>query len=176
MKIFSRQYFDELLDAAGRSERLRAHFNLHSSYTDRCQKLFNAIKLNSYIRPHRHSLDPKEECLMAVKGLFAFIMFTNHGLIESVTLFGSDKYSEKLSIPTGLELPAITWHTVVSLVEDSILFEVKSGPFDPSLAKELAPWAPEEGSQEALNYLTQLKFKSQIELERISQRGISIPP
>jgi hypothetical protein len=167
MKIFSRQYFENLLNDASQSQRSRAHANVHQSYTDRCQKLFNAIKVNSYIRPHRHSLDPKEECLMAIKGLFGFIMFTDKGLIESVTLFGSEKYSEKLIIPCGLELPADAWHTLVSLVDDSVLFEVKSGPFDPSLAKELAPWAPEEGDARAVQYFEALKQKCLSELSSI---------
>ena len=159
MKVFSSQYFDELLYSANQSQRLRAHANVHRSYADQCQKLFNAIKVNSYIRPHRHSLDPKEECLIAIKGLFGLIVFTEQGIIESITFFGSEKYSEKFSTVSGLELPAGAWHTVISLVDDSILFEVKNGPFDPSIAKELAPWAPEEGGKNAAQYLETLKQK-----------------
>ena len=157
MKVFSSQFFKVLLSAASKSHRLRAHANVHHSYTDQCQKLFNAIQANSYIRPHRHSLDPKEECLIAIKGLFGLIMFTDKGIIESITLFGSEKYSEKLSIAAGLEFPAGVWHTVISLEDYSILFEVKSGPFDPSLAKEMAPWAPEEGTQYANNFFEKIK-------------------
>ena len=104
---------------------------------------------------------------MAIKGLFGFVLFTDQGSIESVTLFGSEKYAEKLSIPSGLELPAGAWHTVVSLVDDSVLFEVKSGPFDPSLAKELATWAPEEGNDSASQYLEVLKQKCFSELPNI---------
>jgi cupin fold WbuC family metalloprotein len=167
MKVFSNQYFENLRVAASQSHRLRAHANVHRSYIDQCQKLFNAIKVNSYIRPHRHSLDPKEECLIAIKGLFGLIIFTDQGLIKSAIIFGSEKYSEKLSIPSGLELPASVWHTVVSLVDDSILFEVKSGPFNPGLAKELATWAPEEGNDSASQYLEVLKQKCLSELPNI---------
>ena len=167
MKVFSSQYFEKLLDAASQSQRLRAHANVHRSYGEHCQKLFNAIQVNSYIRPHRHSLDPKDECLIAIKGLFGFITFTEQGLIEPVILFGSERYSEKLSIPSGLELPSDTWHTVVSLVDESILFEVKSGPFDPNLAKEYALWAPKEGSKDVSQYLETLKQKCLNELSNI---------
>ena len=169
MKIFSSQYFDQLLNTAARSQRLRAHTNVHDSYADQCQKLFNAICIDSYIRPHRHSLDPKEECLIAVRGLFGLIEFSEHGGIESITLFGSEKYSQQLSIASGVELSAGVWHTVVSLVKDSILFEVKSGPFDPALAKELAPWAPEEGSELAQEYLNVLRQEAQDQLAGISR-------
>jgi len=160
MKIFSRQYFDELLITADRSYRLRAHTNLHHSHEDPCQKLFNAVKTDSYIRPHRHSLDPKEECLLAVVGLFALITFYDEGKIDLITLFGSEKHSQKGSIALGLELPASVWHTVVSLTDGSILFEVKSGPYNPNTAKEMAPWAPKEDSDEALSYLSGLKSQA----------------
>jgi cupin fold WbuC family metalloprotein len=167
MKVFSSQYFEELLSATSQSRRLRAHANVHRSYDEYCQKLFNAIQVNSYIRPHRHSLDPKDECLIAVRGLFGFIMFTDQGLIESITIFGSERYSDRFSISSGLELPSDVWHTVVSLVDESILFEVKSGPFDPSIAKELALWAPEEGGEDAAQYLETLKQKCLSELLKI---------
>jgi cupin fold WbuC family metalloprotein len=165
MKVFSSQYFEDLVNEASQSQRLRAHANVHGSYADQCQKLFNAIQVDSYIRPHRHSLDPKDECLVAIKGLFGFIMFTEQGLIESVILFGSEKYSEKLSIPSGLELTSGVWHTVVSLAENSILFEVKKGPFEPTLAKEFAPWAPKEGDKNVNLYLKQLRKECLKKLE-----------
>lgn len=157
MKVFSSQYFDDLFATASLSQKLRAHANIHYSYDDPCQRFFNTINANSYIRPHRHSLDPKTECLIAIRGLFGCIVLTNEGLIESVILFGSEKYSEKLRIASGLELPAGVWHTVVSLADHSILFEVKEGPFDPEIAKEYAPWAPEEGSEGAQDYLSKLR-------------------
>lgn len=72
MKVFSRQYFEDLLNTASQSQRLRVNANIYHSYADLCQKLFNAIKVNSFIRSHRHSLDPKDECLIAIKGLFGF--------------------------------------------------------------------------------------------------------
>ena len=152
MKVFTAKYFEDLLEAASQSSRLRAHVNVHDSYNDMCQKVFNAICINSYIRPHRHSLDPKEECLIAICGLFGLIEFSEHGDIKSILLFGSENYSQKFKIASGIEVNAFTWHTVVALVEKSIIFEVKNGPFDRQFAKEFAPWSPEEGSQESLSY------------------------
>ena len=159
MKVFSNQYFEDLLSNATQSERLRAHANIHHSYEDPCQKLFNAINADSYIPPHRHSLDPKEELLIAVRGLFGLVVFKDSGVVDSATLFGSEKYSEELSIASGVELSAGAWHTVVALVDQAVLFEVKSGPFNPVVAKEFATWAPAEGSEQAQEYLSDLKRK-----------------
>jgi len=116
-------------------------------------------------------LDPRDECLIAVRGLFGLIEFNNQGYIKSIILFGSEKYSKQFSIAVGVELPAGLWHTVVSLIDDSVLFEVKSGPFDPSLAKELAPWAPEEGDKNSSQYLETLKLKSLNKLFNIRTEG-----
>jgi cupin fold WbuC family metalloprotein len=167
MKVFSSQYLEDLINEASQSNRLRAHANIHGSYADQCQKLFNAIQVDSYIRPHRHSLDPKDECLIAVRGLFCLITFTDQGANESVSFFGSEKYSENLSIGCGLELPAGVWHTVVSLVGGSILFEVKSGPFKPGLAKEFAPWAPEEGTRDANDFFEKIRQEVLSSMKRL---------
>jgi hypothetical protein len=51
---------------------------------------------------------------------------------------------------------------VVALEPGCVLLEVKAGPFDPNQPKDLAPWAPEEGSEAAADYLNFL-------LERISE-------
>lgn len=118
----------------------------------------NAIHVDSYIPPHRHSLDQKSECLIAVGGLFALLIFDAEGRILSVTKFGSELYCGfDDDCGVGVDIPPNVWHTVLALSTSAILFEVKEGPFNPSLSKELAPWAPVEDSPHALEYLQALK-------------------
>lgn len=114
----------------------------------------NAVGEDSYIRPHRHSLDPKDECLVAIKGKFALIAFDDDGNIDRIIHFGTEKYPE---CSAGVELPAGLWHTVVAMVPEAILLELKAGPFRSDAAKEPAPWAPAEGSVEAADYLERLR-------------------
>jgi hypothetical protein len=45
----------------------------------------------------------------------------------------------------------------VCLEKRSIFFETKSGPFNPTTKKDMASWAPQEGSFEADSYLAWLK-------------------
>lgn len=45
----------------------------------------------------------------------------------------------------GLELPLDTWHTVISIQENSFLFEVKGGSFLSKEAKEFALSAKRHG-------------------------------
>jgi hypothetical protein len=68
-------------------------------------------------------------------------------------LFGTQLFGD---ISPGVELSPRTWHTVVALNEQSVLLEIKAGPFDPKAAKEFAPWAPEEATDLAQHYLQNL--------------------
>lgn len=115
----------------------------------------NSIGTDSYIRPHRHSLDPKAETLVAVKGKFALIVFDDQGSPRQIELFGTQLFGENLAV--GVELSPGLWHTIVALTAQAVLLEIKAGPFDPQAAKEFAPWAPEEGTDQARHYLHSLR-------------------
>ena len=142
--------YDEILHdltlQADLSPRLRQSKNIHVSHQESCQRLLNAINIGSYIPPHRHSLDPKKELLVAIKGKFAAIEFSGDGLISSSTIFGSEKYCVSSESSYGVEIPFDSWHTVIALEHESVLLEVKEGPFDSHSAKEIAPWAPDIGA------------------------------
>lgn len=135
------------------SPRKRQHLNIHRDYADPCQRFLNAIGTDSYIRPHRHALDPKTETIFAIRGLFALLVFDGQGAITRIDQFGT----EGLCANAGVELAPATWHTILALTPQAVILELKAGPFDPGAAKELAPWAPEEGSRDAAGYLEFLK-------------------
>lgn len=154
MKIFSVEYLDDLSSQAQGNRRKRQHRNIHENHQDPCQRLFNAIEPESYIRPHRHSADPRDELLIAIRGVMALVTFDEQGNVTGSLRFGSGKRSEDLAV--GAEVPANTWHTVIALEPGCVLLEAKAGPFDPNQPKDLAPWAPDEGSATAQSYLSQL--------------------
>ena len=159
IKVFTSGYFGSLTSEASQSSRLRSHRNIHESYTEPCQRLFNAIGVDSYIRPHRHLLDRKPEFLIAIKGKFVFIEFDTVGNIQSVMRFGTEKYAQDEDMIMGLEISSGIWHTVLAEMPGSILLEVKSGPFVPSDSKEYADWSPREGSKESKEYLLYLRLQ-----------------
>ena len=150
MKIFDAQYLDDLTSQARVSPRLRQHRNVHQSYQEASQRLFNAIEPGSYIRPHRHASDPRDELLIAVRGVMAMVTFDDQGAVTNVLRFGTERHGDQLAV--GAEVPSSTWHTVIALEPGCVLLEVKAGPFDPNQPKDLAPWAPEENSAAARDY------------------------
>lgn len=155
MKIFSAVQLNELVTKAEVSPRLRQHQNIHASFDEPCQRLFNAIEPDSYIRPHRHASAPRDELLLAVRGLMALVTFDDAGNVREVCRFGTEKYG--LDVAVGVEVSPQTWHTVLALVPGAVLLEVKAGPFDPCQPKDLAEWAPIEGDLAHAAYLEGLR-------------------
>jgi cupin fold WbuC family metalloprotein len=130
--------------------RLRQHLNFHASYEEPSQRLLNAMEPDSYIRPHRHLSDPKPEAFVSIRGRMALLIFDDAGALERVVCFGPGENVVGAEVPPGI------WHTVVSLETGSVFYETKPGPFNPISKKDMAPWAPEEGTPEGLAYLRSL--------------------
>jgi cupin fold WbuC family metalloprotein len=147
LKIFDAEYFRDLTHFALDSARKCQQRNLHLTYNDPCQRLFNAIEPGSYIRPHLHSSAFRDELQIALRGKMALVMFDDQGTVSGVLRFGTEKYGMDLAV--GAEITTNTWHTVISLEPGCVLLEVKAGPFDPSQSKVIASWAPEAGSIDA---------------------------
>jgi cupin fold WbuC family metalloprotein len=154
MKVFGADYFSELIAQAQGNLRKRQHCNIHESYADPCQRLFNAIEPESYIRPHRHATDPRDELLIAVCGSMVLVTFDEQGVVTEIVRFSERRNCENFAV--GVQVPTGTWHTVIALESGSVLFEVKAGPFDPKQPKDLASWSPVEGSPAALAYFNKL--------------------
>ena len=139
-----------LTATAGRSVRKRQHLNLHNDYSEPSQRLLNAVQRHSYIRPHRHDSGQGPETLLGLRGTFVLLIFDDAGAVTTRLRFGEREDTLAVCIPTDV------WHTVVSLEDEAVLFEIKNGPFDPAAAKRYPSWAPEEGSQMAMPYLDHL--------------------
>jgi cupin fold WbuC family metalloprotein len=118
--------------------RLRANLNVHPRLDDPIQRLFNAMEPGTYVRPHRHARESGWELMMCMKGAFSILMFDDSGtLTQRVDL---DSANGNLAV----EIPPFTWHAVVSHRQDTVMFEVKPGPYTALDDKDFAPWAPPE--------------------------------
>lgn len=157
MNRFDSDLLASLLKKAENTLKCRQHVNLHHSHSEKCQRLINIIGCDSYIQPHRHSLDPKIETLVALSGLFSLVKFDDKGVVCDVSYFGSQRHVGISCNAFGVEIMPNEWHTIIAMSPDAYLFEVKEGPFLSGLAKEMAPWAPQEGVLEARHYFDELK-------------------
>jgi cupin fold WbuC family metalloprotein len=150
IKRIDKGLLDNLGNEAKKNRRKRKHLNFHDSYDEPVQRLLNAIEPGSYIRPHMHKDPDKIEIFIAMKGSFIVFIFDEKGTV-------TDKIRlEPKGEVAGLELPPGTWHTIAALEQGSVAYEVKNGPYVETSDKNFAPWAPEEGTDEGIEYLKSL--------------------
>jgi len=142
---------DSCLKDARRSPRRRSHFNLHETLEAPVQRLCIALTEGTYVRPHRHPQPNKWELLIAVSGTSCLVTFDDEGNVK-------DHFTIDPSGPlTAVELPPNTWHTLFPKEQESVVLEIKEGPYTPNKPEYFADWAPEEGSEQANTYLQDLQ-------------------
>lgn len=153
-RVFTFGLFTGLHDQAKASPRLRQDLNIYPSHEAPFQRLFIAFGLDSYVRPHRHHLVPKDETLVAVQGLLGVLVFDDAGQVVQQFKLGTQSHVGP-GVGPVVDMPAGAWHTVLALTPDAVLLEGKAGPFNPQGPREFADWAPEEGTAESLALLRQ---------------------
>ncbi|MDA0750060.1 MAG: WbuC family cupin fold metalloprotein [Verrucomicrobia bacterium] len=142
---------EKCLTQARQSPRKRSHFNLHESLEAPVQRLCIALIDGTYVPPHRHPQSNKWELLVAIKGISLLVIFDDAGNIKKVFEIS----------PTGplsaVEIPPNTWHSLLPKEAESVVLEVKEGPYTPNKPEYFAAWAPEESSDQASEYLLKLR-------------------
>jgi cupin fold WbuC family metalloprotein len=151
MRFIDQPLLDQLTSEARQSPRLRKNFNLHATDDYPCHRLFNAMDPGSYIRPHCHADPGKDETLLVMRGKLGIIAFDDSGAVTLTRIIGEDTDALAADIPHGV------FHTAICLAPGTIFFEAKAGPYRPLTENEKAPWAPDEGSAEAREYLKNLE-------------------
>ena len=151
LKRVDQALLQSLVQQAADSPRLRAAHPVHVP-TERVQRLLIALQPGTYVRPHRHQPMPglhRFEFLLVVQGEVGLLLFDAHGRVVQTERMGS---AQDLR---GLELPEALYHTVVALVPDTILLEVKEGGYAVSYDKDFLNGFPEERTLAAQQLVTQ---------------------
>lgn len=138
------------IEMSRRSPRKRIILPFHGSSEDPLQRMLNVLQPGSYIQPHRHLSPPKAEPIVVLRGAVQVVVFDKKGQIEDRINLTADSGTVGLDIRPGV------FHTFFALEEDTVVFEVKPGPYEAMSDKDFASWAPKEGASEALAYLNGL--------------------
>ncbi|HIE4391740.1 TPA: WbuC family cupin fold metalloprotein [Serratia liquefaciens] len=137
MKQITAHDLTAMSEQAAKVARLRAHRTLHDELSEPVQRLAIAMEPGTYIRPHRH---PQTwELLTPLRGRFVVLQFNEKGVLTQRTLLGEET--------KVLEMPAFTWHAVLSVDPGGVVFEVKQGPYQALSEEDCMHWAPPEGGE-----------------------------
>jgi len=148
---------DKLVRAKARSAaenaRLREIHIFHQGDPDTLQRMLNAVQPGSYLRPHRHLDPPKSEAFVILQGAAGFIAFEDDGSVleENFALIDPARGYYMVDCRPGV------WHAFFALAPDTVVFEVKQGPYSALSDKDFAPWAPPPESEQASAYLAELE-------------------
>jgi len=129
------------------SPRKRIILPFHRAAGDKMHRMLNAVQPGSYIRPHRHLHPPKAESVIVLKGTILYVVFNAQGDVTGKWTLSAVSHS------IGVDSEPGVMHTFIAMEEDSVMFEVKPGPYDPIDDKDFAVWAPEEGQPECSMFL-----------------------
>jgi len=137
---------DDVTRAAQQSPRRRKNRNFHEDEAAPCNRLLNAIEPDSYIRPHRHRHEDKDESILCVRGRLGALFFDDDGTVRDTATL------EAGGATIGVDIPHGSFHSVVALEPGTVFFEAKAGPYTPLGDDEIAGWAPAEGEPDAAAY------------------------
>ncbi len=138
--------------AARASDRQRIMMKVHRSDREGVQRLVTFMLPGSYAQPHCHPAPEAIETVVVLQGCAGFVVFAPAGeVLAAHRLMAGDPAACLVDIEAGV------WHTVVPLAEDTVVLEIKRGPYDAATDKTFASWAPVEGTAEAPEYVRKLE-------------------
>lgn len=129
MEIFDDNFLDNLSSEAKKNSRLRKNFNLHQSHDEKVQRLLNALEPGTIIPVHRHSQN--FETLIILRGKLILKYFDeNHVMTDKMLLCPEEQ-------KFGVEIAPGQWHSIEVINADTVIFEVKEGPYLPLKEDEI---------------------------------------
>ncbi len=148
--LINSELIEQVVIGSRRSQRGRIILPLHKNHAAPLHRMLNGIQPGSYIQPHRHLNPPKAESVIVLQGAIRCFIFTNEGKIEAMHTIRAN------SSIFGVDSDPGVYHTFLATEDDTVLFEVKPGPYSPANDKDFASWAPQEGSPAVKKYMQYL--------------------
>jgi cupin fold WbuC family metalloprotein len=149
--LISEQHCASVLEASRLSERRRTILPFHKGHEDTLHRMFNAVQPGTYVQPHRHLSPPKAEVFLVLRGAIDFLAFDAAGTLTMVAALvaGSEHF--------GVDVMPGIFHAFIVRAPDTLLYEVKNGPYTAADDKDFASWAPSEGTAGVSAYVAQLE-------------------
>lgn len=145
IKRLSQKLLDDIAEQARSSPRLRQNYDFHD-LSEKVQRFINVLQPGTYVRPHRHCRTTGIngfEFFLVIQGELGMLILDADGAIvntETISANGAVR---------GIELAEGTYHTLLALAPNTVILEVKEGPYDSSTDKEFIGTFPLEGTDAA---------------------------
>lgn len=127
--IITSNFLNIISAQAKESPRLRKNFNLHETLDSKVQRLFNAMEPGTVIPVQRHR--NTAETILLVRGRMKVELYDDKKTVIESTILSPDSGNYGVHIPAGV------WHFVEVLEPNTVMFEVKEGPYAPLSNKDI---------------------------------------
>lgn len=127
--IIDDKLLNEVSQKAKESPRLRMNHNFHESLESTTQRLLNALEIGTILPVHRHQ--DTDETYILLRGMIKVIFYDKMGVETEYFELNPKNGAYGVHIPKG------QWHTLEVLENDSIIFEVKDGPYKPLTEEDI---------------------------------------
>lgn len=127
--ILCSSILDKTTELAKVSPRLRMNYNIHDSFEDSVQRMFNALEPGTIVPVARHPYS--NETLIMLRGKLRVLIYDDKkNIIEDVVIAPNTDN-------IGYHIPKGTWHRVESLEHGTVCFETREGPYQPVSKEDL---------------------------------------
>lgn len=127
--ILPQTIIEQVSFEAKASPRLRMNYNLHRSFEDQVQRMFNALEPGTEIPIARHP--NSNETLIMLRGKLRVLIYDDaKNVIEDVIIAPNTDN-------IGYHIPKGTWHKVESLESGTVCFETREGPYAPVAEEDI---------------------------------------
>jgi len=132
--------------ASRQSPRLRIILPLHRTQDAAVQRMLNFFQPGTYVQPHIHPQPGQIETIQVLRGRIGFVMFDEQGAVRETHDLRAANALGLIDIEPGI------WHGLVALEPDTVILEIKKGPYSAMTDKDFAAWAPKEGTEGTAEY------------------------
>ena len=126
--------------ASSQSPRKRIILPLHRTQDALVQRMLNFFQPGTYVQPHIHSQDHQIETVQVLRGKVGVIFFDEAGEVTETHQLAEGGVG-LVDFEPGI------WHGMVCLEPNTVILEIKRGPYSPDTDKYFADWAPAEGDE-----------------------------
>lgn len=120
--LVDQSLLNKVINEAKCSPRLRMNYNFHTDLNDKCQRLLNAMEPGTIMPIHHHRVD---EMWIVLKGKLEVTIHNDQGYVVEKHILSPNEGIY------GVHIPANTWHSLKVIESETVIFEVKEGPYIP---------------------------------------------
>lgn len=147
--LFGSGFLKQSKEKALKSQRRRAHYNMHDDYSDPVQRIAICMVKGTYIPPHFHCHEHQKELFVLLYGSVKFVFFDENGYV-----------SDEIMLTAGemVEVRPHAIHTAIVMSDYAHVLEVKQGPYFEKDSKEFPEWSMPESDPYTARYVSWLEM------------------